>query len=133
MLKLRRATIRYLNLFLIVVITLLVTGCSSAATDNPTAKDILDDNRDADIIKMDDLIYSRSSGIENESSKGEKIGEIKKKTTNTLWFGHLYASKLTKGTEVFTTKEEGESGETPFVILVEIDGELYDYHALLEG
>jgi hypothetical protein len=129
----RRAIIRYLKLFLIVVFIFSITGCSPAATDNPTAKEILDDNSDADIIKLDDLIYSRSSNIENDYSKGEKIGEIKKKTTNTLWFGNLYASKLPKGIEVFSTNEEYKSGDAPFVILVEIDGELLDYHALIEG
>jgi hypothetical protein len=129
----RRAIIRYLNLFLMLVFILLITGCSSGATGNPTAKEILDDNSDADIIKLDGLIYSRSSNTENDYSKGAKIGEIKKKTTNTLWFGNLYASKLSKGTEVFSIKEEYKSGDAPFVILVEKDGELLDYHALIEG
>ena len=74
-----------------VVFILLITGCSSATTENPTAKEILNDNSDADIIKYDGLIYSRNSNIENDYSNGEKIGEIKKQTINTLWFGNLYA------------------------------------------
>ena len=104
---------------------------------NPTAKEILDDNSDADIIKLDGLIYSRNTNSEIEPedrySKGVKIGEIKKKTTNTLFFRNLYASKLPKGTEVFATDEEYKSGDAPFVILVEINGELIEYNALVEG
>lgn len=119
------------------VIVLLITGCTSASTRNPTAKKILDGNSDADIIKLDDLIYSRNTNPdrkpENGYSKGEKIGEIKEKTTNTWWFRNLYASKLPKGTEVFSTDEKYKSGDGQFVILVEIDGELIDYHALVEG
>lgn len=119
------------------VIVLLITGCSSGATDNPTAKEILDGNSDADIIKLDGLIYSKNTNpetkLENGYSKGDKIGEIKKKTTNTWWYRSLFASKLPKGTEVFSADEDYKSGDAPFVILVEIDGKIIDYHALVEG
>ncbi|WP_139184386.1 hypothetical protein [Sediminibacillus albus] len=122
---------------MMLILVLLITGCNSASTGNPTAKEILDGNSNADIIKLDDLIYSRNTNPDRKPkdgySKGEKIGEIKKKTTNTLWFRNLYASKLPKGTEVFSTNEEYKSGDAPFVILVEMDGELIDYHALVEG
>lgn len=112
----------------------MIAGCHDVG--NPSAKDILDGNRDADIIKLDGLIYSRGikphTELENSYSKGEKIGEIKKTTTNQWWFRNLYASKLPKGTEVYSI-DEYKTGDAPFVILVEIDGELIVYHALVEG
>ncbi|QFT87712.1 hypothetical protein FIU87_03520 [Bacillus sp. THAF10] len=117
------------------VLILLVAGCGSTTSGNPTAKDILEGNSDADIIKLDELIYSRSTNPDpvNGYSKGAKIGGIKKQTTNSWGFRNLYASKLPKGTEVYSTEEEYNSGDAPAVILVEIDGELMEYFALIEG
>ena len=127
--------IKHLKMFVIVVVVLYQSACGSVG--NPTAKDLLDVDNEADIIRLDDLIYSRNTNPdikpEEGYSKGMKIGEIKMKTTNRYWFWNLFASKLPKGTEVFSTDEEYKSGEAPFVILVEVDGELIDYHALVEG
>lgn len=108
-----------------------MTGCGSVG--NPTAIDILKTNRDADIIKLDGLIYSRLSNPKDGYAKEEKIGEIKKKTTNTFWFRNLYSSKLPKGTEVYSTEEDYESGDAPYVILIELNGELIEYQAIIEG
>ncbi|WP_456276310.1 hypothetical protein [Bacillus sp. AK128] len=122
---------------LVILLCLLMSGCSTASTGNPTAQDILEENKDADIIKLDGLIYSRNMTNFNQPeggySKGAKIGVIKAKTTNTLWYRNLYASKLPKGTEVFSADEEYQKGDAPFIIIVEVDGELVDYHALIEG
>jgi hypothetical protein len=124
-------------MFVMLITVLIITGCSSVSKGNPTAKEILDGNSDADIIMLDGLIYSKDADSDMKSkddySKGVKIGEIKKKTTNTLWFRNLYASKLSKGTEVFSTDEEYKSGDAPFVILVEIHGKLIKYKVLVEG
>jgi len=101
---------------------------------NPTAKEILNDDSDADIIKVDDVIYLKADNKpDGDYSKGEEIGEIKKKTANKWWFRNLYASKLDKGTKVYSIDEEYQDGDAPFVILVEVDGELTFYQALLEG
>ncbi|MBM7660238.1 hypothetical protein JOC85_001005 [Bacillus mesophilus] len=127
--------IKYLKILVIIIVVLCLSACGS--TGNPTAKEMLDVNNDADIIKLDDLIYSPNTNPdikpEEGYSKGMKIGEIKMKTSNRYWFRNLYASKLPKGTEVFSTDEVYKSGDAPLVILVEVDGELIDYHALVEG
>lgn len=64
---------------------------------------------------------------------GEKIGEIQEQTTKTRLFRDLYASKLPIGTEVFSTDNEYIQEDIPVVILVEIDGQLIEYHVLVEG
>lgn len=117
-------------------VAFFINGCGSSSVGNPTAKEILDGNNSADIIKLDGLIYQRDTNSSSKSqnySKGEKVGEIKKRTTNTWWYRNLYATKLSKGTEVFSTDEEYKSGDAPFVILIEMDGELIVYHSLREG
>ena len=134
-LKAGETNINQITLLLLLGLFLSLTGCG--VPGNPTAKDILDDYPEADIIKLDDLIYLKTTNPESEPSdgysKGAKIGEIKKTTTNALLFGNLNASKLPKGTEVFSTDEDYQSGDPVFTILVEIDGELIAYHVLLEG
>jgi hypothetical protein len=66
-------------------------------------------------------------------TKVKELEKLRKKTKNTLWFRNFYASKLQKGTEIFSTNQEYIIGDAPFVILVELGGELIDYHALIEG
>lgn len=114
---------------------MLLTACKAASVDNPTAKEILSENSDADIIQLDGLIYSRNMDEDSESGYviGDKIGEIREQTTKTWWFRDLYASKLPKGTEVFSTEKEYIEEDVPIVILIEIDGELIEYHVLVEG
>ncbi|WP_226682902.1 hypothetical protein [Sutcliffiella horikoshii] len=114
---------------------MLLTACKATSVDNPTANEILSENSDADIIQLEGLIYSRYMDENSESDyvKGDKIGEILEQTTNTWWFRDLYASKLPKGTEIFSTEKGYIEEDLPIVILVEIDGELIEYHVLVEG
>ncbi|MFJ7935467.1 hypothetical protein [Sporosarcina sp. NPDC096371] len=120
---------------MVLITILFLTGCGSRG--NPTAKEIIKGNSDADMIQIDEIIFSRTANSYGESEngyiKGGKIGEIKKKSKNTLWYRNFYASKLPKGTEVFSIDEEYETGDKFYVILVDIDGELMEYHALIEG
>lgn len=114
---------------------MLLTACKATSEENPTAKEILTENSDADIIQLDGFIYSRNIDESRESDyvKGDKLGEIEEQTTNTWWFQDFYASKLPKGTEIFSTENEYIKEDEPIVILVEIDGELIEYHVLVEG
>ncbi|MGP4108543.1 hypothetical protein [Virgibacillus sp. L01] len=73
-----------LCLLLGIMATLALTNTfpfNSGGIGNPTARDILKGNPDADILKLDGLIYSNVSNREwlddNRYTKGEKIGEIK--------------------------------------------------------
>ncbi|MRG86061.1 hypothetical protein [Salinibacillus xinjiangensis] len=106
---------------------------------NPTAKDILKNNPEADILKLDGFVYSNVTNREwiqdTKYAKGDKIGEIKKQTSNTTWwYGNLYASKLPKGTKIFTTMGKTYTkGEAPVTVLVEYNNVLFVYQAMVEG
>ncbi|MRH43894.1 hypothetical protein GH741_14720 [Aquibacillus halophilus] len=106
--------------------------------DNPTAGDILDGNPDADILKLDGLIYLNSTSSEwletNTYTRGEKIGQIKKRTTNTWFYRNLFATKLPKGTNVYTSNgDQYSSGDAPFIVIVDLNNQELIYHSLIEG
>jgi hypothetical protein len=131
-----------ISLIFVVCTMLILTGnfpsTNYSSVGNPTAKEILKGNPDADILKLDRLIYYNVSDSEsfNEDMymKGEKIGEIKKKTTNTWLYLNLYASKLPKGTKVFATNEDDyNKGDAPMFVLVEFRNELLVYQSAREG
>ncbi|WP_156028887.1 hypothetical protein [Sporosarcina sp. D27] len=128
---------KYFSVFLMVVSMLfLLMGCTATSTGNPTAKDILKEDKEADIIKVGSLIYTKNNNPVTESAYERpnlyKIGDIKKQTTRELFFQDFYASQLPKGTEVFST-EEYSHGRTPYVLIVESSDEYFEYHALIEG
>ncbi|MCT2537676.1 hypothetical protein NC661_11410 [Aquibacillus koreensis] len=141
MTKTRITTFVIASLFLII---LTITTLSESfppnlgSIGNPTAKEILDGNPDADILKLDGLIFSHSDhqewGNGKEYTRGELIGEINNQTTNAWWFRNLYATKLPKGTKVHMPSEEGyEKGNAPFALVVEYEGQLLIYRSLREG
>ena len=101
-----------------------------------TAGDVLKQNKDADIIQYDGRIFSNVTNLKwfkNDSenisfSKGYFVGEIKKHTTSTLLFNDLSATKLPKGTKVYSVAEK-DGG----FLFVEYQGEELYYMELLEG
>ncbi|TYS69623.1 hypothetical protein FZC76_05140 [Sutcliffiella horikoshii] len=101
-----------------------------------TARDVLKQNKDADIIEYDGKIFSNVTNLdwfendrENISfSKDNYIGKIQKQTTSSLLFDDLSATKLPKGTKVYSIDEEGSG-----LLLVEFQGEKLYYMELLEG
>ncbi|NKE03936.1 hypothetical protein [Mesobacillus selenatarsenatis] len=122
-----------LFIFLTLVV-LLLAGCS-ADGGKVTARDVLKQNQDADILKYDGLIYSNVTKLEwfqekkNQIQKGEEIGKIKKVTTASLFFTNFSATKLPKGTLLYDTND-GYKG----MIYVETeDGDALYYMSLLEG
>jgi len=98
----------------------------------PTAREALNQDSDADIIRVDNRIYFRNDDWPIIYSKGEVIGDIKKKTTNEWWFKNLYATKLEEGTTVYSDETEYRKGDAPFHILIEEDGEIVFYEKLVE-
>jgi len=126
----------FIGLFL-VILMIVIFMSNIENIGNPKVKDVLENNPDADLIQLDGLIYlnlTLDSKDEQVYEKQEQIGEIKKKTHKTWWFGNLYATKLPKGTKVYTTDRNGYSkGDAPFVIVVELNKEIVAYHALIEG
>jgi len=105
----------------------------------PTAREALNKDSDADIIRVDNRIYFINDDWyiiiprdPKDYSKGEEIGEIKKKTTNEWWFKNLYATKLEKGTTIYSGEMEYRKGDAPFHILIEEDGDIVFYEKLIE-
>lgn len=105
----------------------------------PTAREALNKDSDADIIRIDNRIYFRNEDWHiiiprdpKNYNKGEEIGEIKKTTTNEWWFKNLYATKLEKGTTVYSDETEYRKGDAPFHILIEEDGDIVFYEKLIE-
>jgi hypothetical protein len=106
--------------------------------DNPTAKEVLSNNPNADIFQLDNLVYSNASDREwieaKEYTKGEMIGEVKKRTTKTWLYQNFYASILPVGTKIYSLDDEGyQKGDAPGRVLVEYNNELLVYQALIEG
>ncbi|GLC89119.1 hypothetical protein [Lysinibacillus piscis] len=114
------------------VMLFILVGCSSAVKTNPTARSILADNPQADILQYKDVVYRNVTEEEWLDSstyiKGEKLGEIAKRTTSTLFFKNCYATKLKAGTSFFATNNNSFS-----MIIVEIGDKQLLYQALLEG
>ena len=100
----------------------------------PTAREVLSDNKYADIIRLDGYIYIRNEDWELKAPKDPKqyheekeIGDIKKTTTNTLWFRNLSATKLKEGTTVYAEDMDDPREDAPFNITIEEDGEVVFY------
>ncbi|MEK4760961.1 hypothetical protein MHH85_11955 [Viridibacillus sp. FSL E2-0187] len=117
--------IKYCILLLSIFVVLV--GCSTA-THNPTAKELLKEYPDIDILQYQDIIYSKTEMIELKAGKGNLLGEIKKCKTTGSMFKNFYASKLAKGTKIFAVGDDNT-----FMLIAEVDGELIYYKALLEG
>ena len=108
-------------------------------TKYPTVREVLNDNSNADIMKVDNRIYFRNDDWQiitpkdpSDYNKGEEIGEIKKKTTNEWWFRNLYATKLEEGTKVYSGEIEYRKGDRPFHILIEENEDIVFYEILIE-
>ncbi len=114
----------------------MFTSCGVADGGRVTARDVLKQNKDADIIEYDGKIFSNVTNLgwfendrENISfSKDNYVGKIQKQTTSSLLFNNLSATKLPKGTKVYSIDEEGSG-----MLLVEFQGEELYYRELLEG
>lgn len=110
---------------------LLLVGCGYIGTGTVTASDILKENKDADILKINGRIYSNVTNLgwlnkENYSPE-EKIGEIKKMEKSLLFFTNLSATKLPKGTILYNS----DGGRTEVIIAKKENGEnLYYYEEL---
>ena len=111
---------------------LVLTGCSSVIPGNLTAKTILKENAQADILQIDELIYIKAADQESLKKdafiKEDKIGEIKKTTTSTLFFKDFCATKLPVESEISATNDHDT-----YTIIVEIEGKQLLYTALVEG
>ncbi|MCM3572369.1 hypothetical protein M3172_04160 [Mesobacillus subterraneus] len=120
--------------FILLIPVVFLGGCS-ADGGRVTARDVLKQNDNADILKYDGFIYSNVTNLEwfkkekERIKKGEEIGKIKKVTTSSMFFTNFSATKLPVGTVLFDTND-GNKG----TIYVETEnGEALYYIQLLEG
>jgi hypothetical protein len=122
---------------------LMLTGCNQSkvinsehptteSTHNPTAKEILAQNPNADIFQHKGIIYTNAINIEwveqTELTIGESAGTIKKQYKDGLTFENGMATKLPVGVEIFEpVKKSGP------VLIVKLSGKEMRYLGLIEG
>lgn len=120
------------NIIISLLLMIFLTGCSQSL-GNPTARDIIKDNGNADIFQWNDgLVYSNASNIvsvqELGLSKGEELGEITRQTSNKWLFKDGAATQLPVGTKVYKANDDDT-----YMLIIELEDEEIVYHALLEG
>lgn len=125
-----------LKVLVISLAFLLLAACGVADGGKVTARDVLKNNEDADILMYNGFIYSNVTDLDwfqkdsNRYTKGEHLGDIKKTTSSSFGFRNFYATVLPEGTSIYSNNEDKEGVG---MILVEVDGEVLYYMQLLEG
>jgi hypothetical protein len=113
----------------------MISGCSNegetttVTIDSIDAEEVLTLNPDADIFQYDGVIYETNLDWVEELSltKDVHIGEIKTKSDSNTDFKDEMANKLPVGAKIFSAKERGD------ILIVELDGEILKYLAIVEG
>lgn len=125
------------NLFygLIVLALFLITGCNiqegttTVTIDSIDAKEVLTLDSNSDIFQYKGVIYKTNIDWVEELSltKDVQVGEIKTKNDTNTNFKDEMSNKLPVGAKIFSTKERGD------ILIVESDGEIKKYLAIVEG
>ncbi|MDX5475175.1 MAG: hypothetical protein LPK00_06515 [Bacillaceae bacterium] len=133
----RKINKSHITMIISITITLfLLASCGIADGGRVTARDVLKQNKDADIIQYAGSIYSNVTNLEWFQERKEQIvikkdyyvGEVQNQTNNSWKFKELSATKLPKGTKVYSRDEEVGG-----MLIVEYEGEILYYMELLEG
>lgn len=124
---------------LTMLVLLTAVGCSNSSntgelevhqSENPDAVEILTVDPEADIFQFDGVMYQ--TGIdwveELTLTKGEQVVEIKTRNDTDTNFEDEMSNKLPVGAKIFSTMEK----EGP-ILLVDSDGEILKYYAIVEG
>ena len=100
-----------------------------STSEKPTAFEVLSEDSKADIFQFNDTIYQLDVAWaeKTEVTQKEKVGEIKRRSSDRDDFDNGTATKLSKGTALYSTKERNE------ILLVSFNGKLKKYVALGEG
>ena len=119
--------------FSIMTVWILV-GCNNeeimqSTSEKPTAFEVLSEDSKADIFQFNDTIYQSDVAWaeKTEVTQKEKVGEIKRRSSDKDDFDNGTATKLSKGTALYSTKERNE------ILIVSFNGKLKKYVALGEG
>ncbi|MFD1779133.1 hypothetical protein ACFSFW_10680 [Fredinandcohnia salidurans] len=122
-------------LFLFTFVSCILLVSCSADGGKVTARDVLKQNHDADVLKYNGFMYNNVTDLEwfkkdkSKFQKGKEIGEIKKVTNSSLFFTNFSATKLPKGTTLYDSND----GDTGIIIIETENGEILYYMKLLEG
>lgn len=100
-----------------------------STSEKPTASEVLSEDSKADIFQFNDTIYKSDVAWaeKTEVTQNKKIGEIKRRSSDKDDFDNGTATKLSKGTALYSTKERND------MLLVSFKGKLKKYVALGEG
>jgi hypothetical protein len=112
-----------------------ITGCSNGgettkvSIDRIDAEEVLRLDPDADIFQYEGVIHKTNIDWVEELSltKDVQIGEIKTKNDPDTNFKDEMANKLPVGAKIFSAKERGD------ILIVEVEGEILKYLAIVEG
>ncbi|MEY8749715.1 hypothetical protein [Alkalicoccobacillus gibsonii] len=126
-----------LSVFFLGMIALII-GCSneddristSNSEENPTADEILTLDEEADIFMFNGIIYNTNVDWVDELTltKGDQVGEVKEQVEKDHFeYSNGTANKLSVGSPIF------EANERDDILIVEEDGEVHYYYALVEG
>ncbi|MDW0115351.1 hypothetical protein QTL97_14570 [Sporosarcina thermotolerans] len=129
---------------LVFFVILTAYGCSSSSGSsssgtgklevhspgNPSAEEVLTSDPEADIFQFEGLIYVNGIDWVGELTltKGAQVGEIKKRNDTDTNFENEMSNKLPVGAKIFSPIEK----KGP-ILLVESEGKILKYHALIEG
>lgn len=113
----------------------MITGCSyggettKVSIDSINAEEVLRLDPDADIFQYEGVIYKTNIDWVEELSltKDDQVGEIKTINATNTDFKDEMANKLPVGAKIFSAKERGD------ILIVELDGEIFKYLAIVEG
>ncbi|MDX1806845.1 MAG: hypothetical protein R3267_07455 [Paenisporosarcina sp.] len=132
---------RFIFLFLISALSFTIIGCSNEEQrttgstetketfDTIDAEEVLRLDSEADIFQYGGVIYKANiEWVEDLTlTKGSQIGEIRTRNKKESNFKNEESNLLPVGTKIFSAKERGD------ILVVEIDGELRKYLAIVEG
>ena len=127
--------VQRLSYVLIALTLFMITGCSNGgettklSSDSINAGEVLRLDPAADIFQYDGVIYKTNIDWVEELSltKDVQIGEIKTKNDTNTDFKDEMANKLPVGAKIFSAKERGD------ILIVEVEGEILKYLAIVEG
>ncbi|MFD6441975.1 hypothetical protein ACFWDG_19785 [Peribacillus sp. NPDC060186] len=122
--------------FMLMVCIFYLSGCvkteiKTETSKNPDAEEVLNLDKNADILQWEKIIYQTDIEWVNELelTKKESVGEITEVFSNDLSksFKDGMANQLPIGAKIYTTKERDD------VLIVEYNGKVKHYLALSEG
>lgn len=128
--------------FIVIIIIVLFFGMRAffLGPDHTgySAGELLKANPEIDMLKYQSRFYIHidSSDMLQDNlpqiTKGKQLGKVKRQSTNVFFFTNYSATKLTVGTEIYSSVYV-ESKEPAHLLIVKSDGELKLYEEALEG